>query len=136
MYSWDIHTIFLNLCNIRERVHNPHMHTHHHIDYVEFTAPYLEAVKAFYHQAFGWAFTDYGPDYVAFAGSGIEGGFERGDGNGANPLVILFSEDLDASRSAVLAAGGTLTKDVFPFPGGRRFHFLDPAGNELGVWAE
>lgn len=112
------------------------MHTHHHIDYVELTAPDLAAIKAFYGGAFGWTFTDYGPDYVAFAGSGIEGGFAAGPGMGTSPLVILFSTDLEASLAAVEAAGGTIAKPIFAFPGGRRFHFHDSAGNELAVWAE
>lgn len=111
------------------------MHTHHHIDYAEFTAPDLESIKTFYGKAFGWTFVDYGPDYVAFSGQGIDGGFARGEGKGGNPLVILFSEDLTASLAGVEAAGGTITKPVFEFPGGRRFHFTDPAGNELAVWA-
>ena len=112
------------------------MHTHHTIDYVEFTAPDLEAVKAFYAAAFGWNFTDYGPDYVGF-GDGIteQGGFARGEAAGGNPLVILFSDDLDATLAAVTAAGGTISQPPYAFPGGRRFHFSDPAGNELAVWA-
>lgn len=112
------------------------MRTDRRIDYVELTAPDLDAVKAFYPSAFGWTFTDYGPDYAAFSDSGLDGGFARGDGGGTNPLVILFSTDLQASLAAVHEHGGDVTKPIFEFPGGKRFHFRDPAGNELGVWAE
>lgn len=111
------------------------MRTHHAIDYVEFTAPDLESIKAFYTACFGWIFTDYGPDYIAFSGSGIEGGFERGAGQGGKPLGVLFSEDLEASLENVRAYG-TVTREIFSFPGGRRFQFTDPARNELAVWAE
>lgn len=108
---------------------------HHRIDYVELTAPDLDAARAFYAGAFGWGFVDYGPDYVAFAGAGLDGGIARGPGKGEGPLVILFSEDLEASLAAVVACGGTVTTPPFAFPGGRRFHFADPAGNVLAVWA-
>jgi predicted enzyme related to lactoylglutathione lyase len=108
-----------------------------HINYVEFSAPDLEQVKTFYSAVFSWEFTDYGPDYVAFANSGLDGGFERSDEavvNGA--LVILYHRDLEAVVERIKQAGGSISKELFPFPGGRRFHFLDPAGNELGVWCE
>lgn len=108
-----------------------------HINYIEFKASDLEAVKRFYSKAFGWSFTDYGPTYVAFAESGLEGGFEKSDDeivNGA--LVILYHEDLRAIKNRIIEAGGTITKDIFSFPGGRRFHFIDPAGNELAVWSD
>lgn len=110
----------------------PTANMHHAIDYVELSAPDLPAARAFYEQAFDWSFTDYGPDYVGIRGEGGEqGGIARGD---ARPLVQLYSRDLDATLEAVRAAGGTITVEPFAFPGGRRFHFADPAGNELGVW--
>lgn len=112
------------------------MNKHHHINYIEFTAPDLEAVKTFYGKAFGWTFTDYGPDYVAFNDGVLDGGFTRGEAMGGNPLVILFSQDLTATRETVVACGGIIIKPIFDFPGGKRFHFSDPAGNELAVWAE
>ncbi len=108
-----------------------------HINYVEFKAKDLEQIKQFYSAAFGWQFTDYGPDYVAFSDSGLDGGFEKSDGiivNGA--LVVLYHKDLEASRKKVTEAGGRISKDIFSFPGGRRFQFLDPSGNELAVWSE
>jgi predicted enzyme related to lactoylglutathione lyase len=108
--------------------------TNNHIDYVEFSAPDLNAVKSFYEQAFGWTFQDWGPDYVAFSGAGIEGGFRGGETPSASgALVILYADDLEASERAVIAAGGEVVAR-HEFPGGRRFHFRDPAGNVLGVW--
>lgn len=113
------------------------MPTHHTIDYVELSARDLAEAKRFYAEAFGWAFTDYGPSYAGIQGTGGEvGGIAEGDGpRGGGPLVILYSEDLEASIAAVEAAGGTISTPPFGFPGGRRFHFQDPSGNELAVWA-
>jgi len=108
-----------------------------HINYVELYAADLAAVKSFYHAVFGWAFTDYGPDYAAFSESGLEGGFEHTNEpikNGA--LVILYHENLEEVKQHVLNSGGSISRDVFSFPGGSRFHFIDPAGNELAVWSD
>lgn len=106
------------------------------VDYVELPGGEVRAVKAFYGEAFGWRFTDYGPEYAAFD-EGLEGGFHAGqDAAAQKPLVILYAHDLEAMESKVRAAGGTITKPIFSFPGGRRFHFADPAGNELAVWSE
>lgn len=102
------------------------------IDYVEFPGQDLAATKAFYSAAFGWKFTDYGPGYTAFE-EGADGGFNAEDGR-TKPLVILYAHDLEAMLAKVEAAGGTITREILSFPGGRRFHFRDPAGNELGVW--
>lgn len=108
-------------------------HTNH-VDYVEFAAQDLSVAKAFYSQAFGWTFQDWGPDYTAFSGAGVEGGIRGGEVPVAgSTLVILFASDLEASERAVVAAGGVVT-ERHEFPGGRRFHFRDPAGNVLGVW--
>ena len=117
------------------------MPRHRTIDYVELGVRDLAAAKAFYRDAFGWAFTDYGPTYAGIQGPGDRevGGLEqRGGGapGAGGPLVILYSEDLEASLAAVEAAGGTVSTPPFGFPGGRRFHFRDPSGNELPVWAE
>lgn len=112
-------------------------HQHHCIDYIELTVKDVAKAKAFYGEAFGWQFSDYGPDYAGIKGKGREvGGLTKGKPrvNGGGPLVVLFSNDLDASLAAVKAAGGKVKKP-FAFPGGRRFHFLDPSGNELAVWA-
>lgn len=112
------------------------MHNNH-INYIEFKAHDLEAIKAFYQQAFGWSFTDYGPTYIAFAASGVEGWFEQTDDtivNGA--LVVLYHQDLLQSKANIIQAGGTISQDIFSFPGGQRFHFVDPSGNELAVWSD
>ncbi len=106
------------------------------IDYVEFPGTDLPATKAFYGAAFGWAFTDYGPDYAAFEGQGTDGGFTAApEGAPAKPLVVLYAHDLEAMEAKVGAAGGTIARAIFTFPGGRRFHFRDPSGNELAVWS-
>lgn len=110
---------------------------HHRIDYVEIAAPDLEAAQAFYATAFGWSFTDYGPEYAGIQGPGER---EVGGLNGASapgdtgPFVQLYSDDLDATAQAITAAGGTIDRGPYDFPGGRRLHFRDPAGNVLGVW--
>jgi predicted enzyme related to lactoylglutathione lyase len=109
-------------------------HANNHVDYVEFSAEDLSVVKAFYGQAFGWSFQDWGPDYVAFSGAGVEGGFRGGEAPApGGALVILYADDLEASERAVVGAGGEIIAR-HDFPGGRRFHFRDPAGNVLGVW--
>jgi predicted enzyme related to lactoylglutathione lyase len=113
-------------------------HEHHAIDYIEISVTDMDASKRFYGEAFGWTFNDYGPSYAGIAGKEREvGGLAVADEvRGGGPLVVLFSSDLDATVSAVKAAGGTLVKEPFVFPGGRRFHFADPSGNELAVWSE
>lgn len=113
------------------------MKKHHAVNYIEFPADDLIAIKAFYTKAFGWKFTDYGPEYVAFADGALEGGFTKGEISAEKgPLVILYSTDLEASVTAVELAGGTIIKPIYAFPGGRRFHFSDPAGNHLAIWSE
>ncbi len=116
------------------------MPTHHAIDYIEFTVRDLAEAKRFYGDAFGWAFTDYGPTYAGIQrldGDGEAGGMEEAETlRTGGPLVILSSGDLEASQRAVESAGGTVSTPPFEFPGGRRFHFLDPSGNELAVWSE
>ena len=108
-----------------------------HINYIELKANNLEIIKEFYSKTFNWTFTDYGPTYVAFSDSGLEGGFEKSDAeivNGA--LVVLYHSSLEKVKDKVVKSGGLISKDTFSFPGGRRFHFLDPAGNELAVWSD
>ena len=103
-----------------------------HINYIEFKASDLEKIKKFYNQSFGWKFIDYGPTYVSFTDSGLEGGFERTEDPIVNGvLIVLYHEDLNKVKSNIIKAGGKISKDIFSFPGGRRFHFLDPSGNEL-----
>ena len=108
-----------------------------HIDYIEFKAHDLEKTKLFYESVFNWTFTDYGPTYCSFEDSGIYGGFETTNGpivNGA--LIVLYHDDLEAIMAKVIHADGRISKDIFSFPGGRRFHFLDPSGNELAIWSD
>lgn len=108
-----------------------------HINYVEFKARDLEKIKEFYKAAFAWAFTDYGPTYSSFSESGLTGGFEKTEDEIANgALLVLYHKDLDFIKNKVVDAGGKITKDIFAFPGGRRFHFTDPDGNELAVWSD
>jgi len=111
--------------------------THHHINYVELSATDIPATKKFYSSAFGWTFTDWGPDYVAFEDSGLGGGFRKEASNvTGGPLVILYSSALEQTLETVKSHGGRVVKPIFSFPGGRRFHFLDPNGNELAVWSD
>jgi uncharacterized protein len=109
---------------------------HEQIQYIEFLSNDLARAKKFYTDAFGWTFIDYGPDYVAFEGDYIDGGFTIGQPVKGSVLVILYSEKLEDTKSKVEKAGGKIVKDIFSFPGGRRFHFDDPDGNELAVWAK
>jgi predicted enzyme related to lactoylglutathione lyase len=115
---------------------------HHHINYIELSATDITAAKQFYSSVFNWSFTDYGPDYASFsaASSGIDGGFYKAEPHDppatTAPLVVLYSTDLAATESAIIAAGGTIVVPTFDFPGGRRFHFADGSGNVLAVWSE
>jgi predicted enzyme related to lactoylglutathione lyase len=109
------------------------------IDYVELPARDLEAVEKFFHETFGWSFFDYTPDYVAFNDGHLSGGFYKSNlrsrtANGAT-LVALFADDLENTRRKIVSHGGTICREIYYFPGGRRFHFLDPHGNELAVWS-
>jgi predicted enzyme related to lactoylglutathione lyase len=107
------------------------------IDYIEFSATDIPATKAFYAAVFGWTFTDYGTDYTSFNDGQMRGGFARVQSNATGgPLVILYSSALEKTQAAVTENGGRISKPIFAFPGGRRFQFLDPNGNELGVWSD
>ncbi len=108
-----------------------------HISYIEYKTNDLGKTKEFYTKIFGWEFKDYGSSYASFSESGVHGGFELSDkevSNGA--LVVIYSKDLEFTESKVKKNGGKITKEIFEFPGGRRFHFTDPTGNELGVWSD
>ena len=105
------------------------------LDYLELPGGDLPASKAFYGAAFGWKFIDSGPEYAAFD-EGLDGGFDAQADAVRTPLPVLFARDLEAMLARVEAAGGTIVEPIFAFPGGRRFHFRDPAGNELAVWSE
>jgi len=109
----------------------------HRIDYVEFVAADLAAVKTFYSDVFGWAFTDYGEDYAAFKDGRLDGGIARSaEPAGKGALVVLYATDLEGTEAKIKANGGAIVQDIFSFPGGRRFHFADPAGNVLAVWSD
>lgn len=107
------------------------------IDYIEFPAVDIPKIKEFYSSVFGWKFEDYGPDYTSFVDGRIAGGFSK---DAPLPvkgiLVVLYASDLAGTEAKVKAAGASVTKEIFSFPGGRRFHFKDPSGNELAVWSE
>ena len=109
------------------------------INYIELPMIKNAETKKFYHQAFEWEFTDWGPDYISFSGANIDGGFNgMGDGQISNPgiLVVLYASDLDKKLEEVIQAGGEILKPIYEFPGGKRFHFLDPKWNELAIWSE
>ena len=116
------------------------MPTDQKIDYLELPAADFDAIQQFYENAFDWQFTDYGPEYRAFTDGKLDGGFYKSDlhsstENGA-ALIILYADDLEATHDTVVSSGGKIVKPIFSFPGGRRFHFSDPNGNELAVWSD
>ena len=107
------------------------------IDYIEFPAADTAQAKDFYTAAFGWKFEDYGPLYTSFHDGRLTGGFSAHEAaRPAKPLVVIYAADLEGAQRAVEQSGGKITRPVFSFPGGRRFHFADPSGNELAVWSE
>lgn len=116
------------------------MSTHETINYVEYPARDLARTKHFFQQAFGWSFDDYDPDYAAFSGQGLDGGFFKSElaarTDQGSALVVFLSDNLGATLSKVVAAGGEIVKPIFSFPGGRRFHFMEPSGNEFAVWSK
>lgn len=108
-----------------------------HINYIEFKAKDLQEIKRFYQASFGWSFVDYGDTYIAFSDSGLEGGFEKTENAIVNGvLIVLYHHNIESIKNKIIDIGGRITKDIFSFPGGRRFHFLDPSGNELAVWSD
>jgi len=115
------------------------MNKHEKINYLEFPAKDIEATKAFFNSVFGWRFEDYGPEYVAFFDAGMDGGFFKSSltvsTDNGSALMVFYSDNLEQTLSKVTTAGGTVIKPVFSFPGGRRFHFADPNGNEFAVWS-
>ncbi|WP_137940282.1 VOC family protein [Chitinivorax sp. B] len=115
------------------------MTEHEKLNYVEFPSSDLQSTKLFFEKAFGWSFIDYGPEYTAFSGQGLDGGFFKANlysstSNGA-ALLIFFSSNLENTLLKVTDAGGRIVKPIFSFPGGRRFHFTEPSGNEFAVWS-
>lgn len=116
------------------------MNEHEKINYVEFPAVHLKATKNFFYEVFNWTFEDFGSDYTAFSGQGLDGGFYKSDRkpipeNGA-ALVVFYSADLLQTLRKIQLAGGVISKPIFAFPGGKRFHFIEPSGNELAVWSD
>lgn len=116
------------------------MNQHEKINYIELPARNIEATKAFFRQVFGWTFTDYGPDYSAFSDQGVDGGFYRAEQAALSSqgavLVVFYSEHLEQTLQKIEPAGGVIVKPIFEFPGGRRFHFTEPSGNEFAVWSD
>ncbi len=114
--------------------------SHEKLNYVEFPSSNLTATKRFFESAFGWSFVDYGAEYTAFSGQGLDGGFYQAElcslsSQGA-ALLVFYSQDLERTMERVTAAGGEVVKPIFRFPGGRRFHFVEPCGNEFAVWSD
>ena len=116
------------------------MSTDRKIDYLEFPAMDLEVIKSFYSKTFDWSFQDYGDAYCSFTDGRLNGGFYQSAQScsiaSGSALVVIYAEDLEAMSDTVVANGGTIVRAIFSFPGGRRFHFADPSGNELAVWSD
>ncbi len=116
------------------------MPEHEKINYVEFPSTDLNITKRFFTDAFGWEFQDFGPEYAAFSNQGLDGGFFKSDqssttANGS-ALIVLYSTDLENTLAKIERSGGAILKPIFSFPGGRRFHFEEPSGNEFAVWSD
>ncbi|HTE29087.1 MAG TPA: VOC family protein [Chryseolinea sp.] len=109
---------------------------HEQVQYLEFSSKDPSKAKKFYTESFGWAFTDYGPEYTAFEGEYVDGGFTTGITTNGSILIVLYSDDIEKTREKVIKAGGTIAKEIFDFPGGKRFHFIDPDGYQLAVWSK
>lgn len=116
------------------------MNKNNKINYVEFPARDLAATKKFFETVFGWTFVDYGPEYTSFAEQGTDGGFFKADlastTENGGALIVFYSDALEKVQEKVENAGGEIVKPIFGFPGGRRFHFKEPSGNELAVWSD
>lgn len=116
------------------------MSNHEKINYLEIPAKDIEQTKAFFNEVFGWSFMDYGPEYIASSDAGIDIGFFKSTqsvqtGLGS-ALIILYSDTLEDTHQKIERAQGKILKPIYSFPGGRRFHFADPNGNEFAVWGE
>ena len=116
------------------------MNKHEKINYIELPAKNIEAAKGFFTNVFAWSFVDYGPEYTAFSNEGIDGGFFQSDltasTENGSVLIVFYSKDLAHTQTKIKNSGGSIIKPTFPFPGGRRFHFTDPNGNEYAVWSD
>lgn len=116
------------------------MNQNEKLNYVEYPSTDLQSTKAFFEKAFGWTFVDYGPEYTAFSGQGLDGGFFKANlcsntASGA-ALLVFYSDNIESTLTKVFEAGGKIIKPVFSFPGGLRFHFTEPSGNEFAVWSD
>lgn len=116
------------------------MNYHEKINYVEFPAKNIQAAKDFFTEVFDWSFTDYGPDYAAFENEGLDGGFFTSEQSttteNGSALIVFYSNALEQTQKKIKKSDGKIIKDIFSFPGGRRFHFTDPNGNEYAVWSD
>ncbi|MEH6579580.1 MAG: VOC family protein [Amphritea sp.] len=116
------------------------MNEHEKINYLEFPAKDIEATRRFFTAVFDWSFVDYGPEYTAFSNAGIDGGFFQSElsvsTENGSALTVFYSQDLEQTQAKIETAGGEIIKPIFSFPGGRRFHFSDPNGNEFAVWSD
>jgi predicted enzyme related to lactoylglutathione lyase len=116
------------------------MNQHEKINYVEFPAKNIELAKVFFTEVFGWSFIDYGPEYTAFSNEGLDGGFFKSDQavstNNGSALIVFYSKEIETTKLKIENGGGLIIKPIFEFPGGRRFHFSDPNGNEYAVWSD
>ena len=110
------------------------------IDYVEIPSNDLSGSKAFFTSLFGWKFTDYGDEYCSFEDGRISGGFYQSDQKSVyeqgGVLIVFFANDLEAAQQQVQDLGGTVVREIFSFPGGRRFHFAEPGGSEFAIWSD
>ena len=116
------------------------MPQHEKINYVEYPAKDLVATKKFFSEAFGWSFQDFGPEYTAFSNQGLDGGFYHADlhssSQNGGALIVFYSDNLAETQVKIEQAGGKIVKPIFPFPGGQRFHFTEPSGNEFAAWSD
>ncbi|RJG42624.1 VOC family protein [Motilimonas pumila] len=116
------------------------MNNHNKINYIELPAQDLAATKAFFHTVFQWQFSDFGNEYSAFSGAGLAGGFYLSkfcsNSQQGACLVVIYSHDLAQTQAQIEQAGGRISQPIFDFPGGQRFHFIEPSGNELAVWSD
>lgn len=112
------------------------MRAENRIDYIEIPSTDLQKSKAFFSAMFGWTFEEWGPEYMSFNDGRFDGGFYHAQqpAPATGVLVIFFSEDLEKDLQRVQELGCSISKPIFPFPGGRRFHFIDPTGNEFAIW--
>ncbi|VAX01115.1 Glyoxalase family protein [hydrothermal vent metagenome] len=116
------------------------MNAHEKINYIEFPTKDINASKSFFSSVFNWSFVDYGPEYTAFSNEGVDGGFFKSNltvsSQSGSALVVFYSKALETTLEKIQQFGGLIIKDIFSFPGGRRFHFTDPSGNEFAVWSD